>query len=67
MCVVADQGLAWQEASLDFTGNPSVTILFRGVKGGNDQQPFGDIAIDEVEVRNVPTILPCCSLEQAVT
>ena len=67
MCVVADQGLAWQEASLDFTGNPSVTILFRGVKGGNDQQPFGDIAIDEVEVRNVATVLSCTSLEQVVT
>ena len=47
-----DQDDVWRDQMLDFSRDASATrVLIRGVRGGTSvQQPFGDIAIDDVMV-----------------
>ncbi|XP_035695557.1 MAM and LDL-receptor class A domain-containing protein 1-like [Branchiostoma floridae] len=63
-----NQGNAWQKASVDFSSSSSYfQIIFEGVRGSWDN---GDIAIDDVEIKNhacgaVPTGTGDCNFESS--
>eukprot|EP00058_Branchiostoma_floridae_P021559 XP_002607049.1 hypothetical protein BRAFLDRAFT_118690 [Branchiostoma floridae] len=63
-----NQGNAWQKASVDFSSSSSYfQIIFEGVRGSWDN---GDIAIDDVEIKNhacgaIPTGTGDCNFESS--